>query len=114
MLSEKFGRFSDPELTHLHQELIDFRNKLYAHRHPDFLKIHIRVEVQDLGQMIKHDFYPDVEDSDFDFKRIPDIVRICDELESNLLSKRNELMDALFGKRHWPEGRFTLNLTDES
>ena len=67
MLSEKFGRFSDPELTHLHQELIDFRNKLYAHRHPDFLKIHIRVEVQDLGQMIKHDFYPDVEDSDFDF-----------------------------------------------
>jgi len=39
---------------------------------------------------------------------------MCKELWKTLDVKFYDLMDQLYGKRHWPTGKFTLNLNDES
>ena len=114
MLSEKFGRYSDSKLTDLHGQLLAARDRLYAHNDSDLLKIHVRVEAEDVGETIEYKFYPQVEETHFDPKCVPDVLRMCDEIEPKLKKKFNELMDQLFGERYWPVGRFTLNLNDES
>ena len=72
------------------------------------------IEAEETDEMINYKFYPQAEETHFDPKRLPDVIRMCDEIEPRLEKKFYELMDQLFGKSHWPVGRMTLNLLDES
>lgn len=114
MLSEKLARYASPEFRDLHQDLLKFRDNFYAHQNPQWRKLHIRVEAEDSGDSIHYKFYPRPEVSHLNPARIPAVSEMCKELRTNLDTKFAELMDQLFGKRHWPVGSFTLNLNDES
>jgi hypothetical protein len=114
MLSKKFARYSSPGLQRLHESLLNFRDNFYAHQNPVGRKLHVRVEAEDLGEQIQYKFYPQAEVSHLNPARIPDVLNMCKELWKTLDVKFYDLMDQLYGKRHWPTGKFTLNLNDES
>lgn len=113
-LSARFGKYSDPVLREFHASLLDWRDGFYAHTEAELFKIHVRIEAEDAGEMMKYGFYPEIEESHLHHRRIPDILRMCDEIEPKLEAKNLELMEAIFGGRHWQAGRITLNLLDES
>ena len=114
MISEGLARYSSPEFCKLHKSLLNFRDKFYAHQNPEGRKLHIRVEAEDMGEMVQYKFYPQAEVTHFNPARIPAVIEMCKELRAKLDAKFTELMNELYGKSHWPTGRFTMRLTDES
>ncbi len=98
MLSDKFARYSSPQLQRFHKSLLKFRDNYYAHQSPDGRKLHLRVEAKDMGDEIQYKFYPQAEVSHLHPDRIPDVLQMCKEQEEKLKAKFTELMDALYGK----------------